>query len=220
MLKTSTRLLLLLIFLGCPAVLSSAETAGQPETCTYTVSIWNTEAGKITRTERIEKRYSEVTDKERDRSETGCTVCMEDQVRLKLPGMDPFYACHLIAGWIEEALLELIQKDEPVFSVSGYRPVRSKGPLNASGERTELSNHAFGTAIDINRMQNGLYNNCLEWSDECELVLGGPWSPGKIEGSLAPDGAIVSRMKALGFKWGGELKASQKDFMHFSLSGF
>ncbi|MEJ2246872.1 MAG: hypothetical protein P8Y80_12460, partial [Acidobacteriota bacterium] len=67
MLKPSNPLLMLLIFLGCPAVLSSAERQGQPETWTYTVGIWNREAGKITRTERIEKRYSEVRDKELDR---------------------------------------------------------------------------------------------------------------------------------------------------------
>ena len=69
-------------------------------------------------------------------------------------------------------------------------------------------------------MQNGLYNNCYEWGPKCKLVLGGNWRPGETEGSLAPDSAIVRKMKSLGFKWGGEIKASQKDFMHFSLSGF
>jgi len=98
--------------------------------------------------------------------------------------------------------------------------VRSKGTLNADGERTELSNHAFGTAIDINRMQNGLYNNCYEWGPACELTLGGRWRPGEIKGSLSPNGGIVQKMKSLGFKWGGEIPSLQKDFMHFSLSGF
>ena len=121
---------------------------------------------------------------------------------------------------LEEGLRDLIARGEPIFSVSGYRPVQSKGALNEDGERTELSNHAFGTAIDINREQNGLYGNCYEWGPSCRLILGGSWRPGQSEGSLTPDGAIVKKMKSLGFKWGGEMQASQKDFMHFSLSGF
>lgn len=211
--------LLLTLLIFAPRVLP-ADRSETPETCTYTVGIWNTEAGKVTRTERVEKRYSELTEEERDRSIAGCSVCSEDQVRIQLPELEAFSVCHAIANRVEEGLRDLIERDEPIFSISGYRPVRSKGALNEAGERTELSNHAFGTAIDINRMQNGLYKNCREWNSGCELVLGGPWFPGESEGSLAPDGDIVKKMKSLGFKWGGEIDASQKDFMHFSMTGF
>jgi hypothetical protein len=191
-----------------------------PETCTYTVGIWNTGVGAITRTVRVEKPYSEITEEEKDPFVMDCTACSEDQVLIKLPGLDSFSVCRVIAAKVEAGLQNLISRGEPILTVSGYRPVQSKGPLNESGERTVLSNHAFGTAIDINRMQNGLYRNCYEWNAGCELVLGGPWRPGKTRGSLSPDGAVVRKMKSLGFKWGGEIEASQKDFMHFSLSGF
>jgi hypothetical protein len=220
-LNCRTCVLSLLAFLAfVPVTLPAAERREDPETCTYTLAIWNSRAGKVTRTIRIERKYSEITEEERDRSATGCTVCSEDQVRIKLPGLDSFSVCHVIADRVEGGLRDLIAQGEPIFSVSGYRPVRSKGSLNADGERTELSNHAFGTAIDINRMHNGLYENCYEWSPECRLIQGGPWRPGESEGSLSPDGPIVRKMKSLGFQWGGEIRASQKDFMHFSLSGF
>ena len=211
---------IILLFLLYPSQILPAERSETPETCTYTLGIWNTNAGKVTRTIRIEKRYSEITDDERDRLGTGCTVCSEDQVRIELHGLDPFSVCHVIANKVEAGLNDLIVRGEPIFSVSGYRPVQSRGALNEDGERKEFSNHAFGTALDINREQNGLYGNCHEWGPWCRLIQGGPWRPGKSEGSLTPGGAIVRKMKSLGFMWGGELQASQKDFMHFSLSGF
>lgn len=200
--------------------MAAGERPETPETCTYAVGIWNTREGKVTRTVRVEKRYSEITDEERDPSLAGCTVCSEDQESIRLPGLEIFSVCHVIANKVEEGLRDLMIRGESIISVSAYRPVRSKGALNEAGERTDLSNHAFGTAIDINRMQNGLYGNCYEWGPSCRLILGGPWRPGQSEGSLSPDGAIVNRMKLMGFKWGGEIKASQKDFMHFSLTGF
>lgn len=209
-----------LVFLVFPHHAISGERSNMPDTCTYTVSIWNSEMGAVSRTERVEKNYYEVTREERDPSGTSCTVCSEDQVRIELPGLPPFYACYEIADRIEAALHDLMDQGEPILSVSGYRPIRSKGVLNSDGERTELSNHAFGVAIDINRMQNGLYNDCYEWNPGCRLALGGPWRPGGIEGSLNPNGAIVRKMKALGFEWGGEIEGSQKDFMHFSFSGY
>jgi hypothetical protein len=213
----SMSLLVLLMF--SPGI-TAGERPETPEICTYAVGVWNTREGKVTRTVRVEKRYSEITDEERDPSVAGCTVCSEDQVPIRLPGLETFSVCHVIANKVEEGLRDLMTRGEPIFSVSAYRPVRSKGALNEEGERTDLSNHAFGTAIDINRMQNGLYGNCYEWGPSCRLILGGPWRPGQSEGSLSPDGAIVNRMKLMGFKWGGEIKASQKDFMHFSLTGF
>jgi len=210
---------LLSLLISAPQMLAG-ERPQNPETCTYAVGIWNTREGKVTRTVRVEKRYAEISDGERDPSVAGCTVCTEDQVPVQLPGLETFSVCHVIANKVREGLQELITRGEPIFSVSAYRPVRSKGALNNGGERTELSNHAFGTAIDINRMQNGLYGNCYQWGPSCRLILGGPWRPGQSEGSLSPDGAIVKKMKWMGFKWGGEIKASQKDFMHFSLTGF
>lgn len=198
----------------------ASDRSNRPDTCTYSVSVWNTVAGKVTRTIEVKKKYSTVAGRERDRFEPSCTACIEDQTEINVPGIESFYVCSVIADKVKTALIQLINQGEPIISVSGYRPVLSKGILNSNGERTELSNHSFGTAIDINRMQNGLYNNCFKWGPQCELVLGGPWRPGVITGSLSPEGKIVQRLKSLGFKWGGEIEASQKDFMHFSFSGF
>ena len=55
--------------------------------------------------------------------------------------------------------------------------------------------------------------------EDCKLRKGGHWVPGNL-GTLTLDGKIVRTMKSLDFKWGGEIKGWQKDFMHFSPSGY
>jgi len=80
--NTIVHIFSLLLLMTCPAQLFSAEKSKAPEMCTYDVSIWNTNAGKVTRTRKVKKNYSDITDRERDRSGTGCTVCIEDQTKI------------------------------------------------------------------------------------------------------------------------------------------
>ncbi|MBN2694927.1 M15 family metallopeptidase, partial [bacterium] len=74
-------------------------------------------------------------------------------------------------------------------------------------------------AIDINPENNGLYNNCIVFNKKCKLIQGGVYNPENIE-SITKDSIIYKAMIDIGFKWGGEIKGKQKDFMHFSPDGY
>jgi len=187
-------------------------------TCSYDVAVWNVPAGKIIEVRSVRHPYHELTEEEVD-PETGCTVCSEDQVTVSLPSIADFRLCKKVAPRVIETLNKLIRKGVPIISLRGYQVVRSRGEMDGNGNRTMLSNHSYGTAMDINRELNGLYDQCLEFGPECRLLLGGHWRPGE-PGTLVENGPVVRAMKELGFKWGGGIKGRQKDFMHFSFSGY
>lgn len=150
---------------------------------------------------------------------TGCSVCMEDQEMITVAPLEPFYICRKIAPAVHNTLKNLIAAGEPVQKVIGYRVSKTRGDVDKNGDRTVFSNHSYGTAIDINSDLNGLYDNCLEFGPSCRLLMGGRRQKG-VQGTLEPDGAIVKAFKTAGFLWGGKIKGRQKDFMHFSLTGY
>lgn len=205
---------LIVLLFACTAQGAGAD----PSTCTYDVSIWNVRSKGIAGTTTVRHDYASLSEDEVDPL-TGCTVCSEDQERLELPGVAPFSVCRKIAPEVRATLMKLLDAGEPVLTVRGYLVIRSRGPVDEKGNRTKLSNHSYGAAIDINRNLNGLYTNCVSFGPQCRLMLGGAWRPG-VAGTLEADGAIVRAMKELGFSWGGEIKGIQKDFMHFSRSGY
>ena len=168
---------------------------------------------------KIVKSYAELSTAERDPL-SGCSVCSEDQQAINIPGLPEFMVCKKIAPQIQNMLTQLINSGEKINSVIGYRVGRTRGEIDAQGNRTEFSNHSFGVAIDINTEHNGLYINCLQFDAQCQLSRGGPWRPGIDPYSLENNGKIVTSFKAAGFKWGGEIAGKQKDFMHFSLTGY
>jgi len=151
---------------------------------------------------------------------TGCTVCSEDQVEINILNLQPFKVCKKLAPEIRNTLERLLLNGESIYEVVGYRVGKTRGDVDANGNRTRFSNHSFGIAIDINPKQNGLYTNCIAFDSQCRLIKGGPWRPDLSPLSLRPDGKTVSAMRSLGLKWGGEIKGRQKDFMHFSVSGY
>lgn len=116
-------------------------------------------------------------------------------------------------------LSELLQSGEKIYEVVGYRVGMTRGNVDQDGNRTVFSNHSFGTALDINPGQNGLYENCVQFGPNCRLIRGGAWKQGR-EGTLTVDSATVQGMQRLGLRWGGEIKGRQKDFMHFSITGY
>lgn len=210
-----TRIGLLILL---PALLPASLVANS-QTCSYETYQWSTHEKRAVNRHTVVHPYREVTEEERDPI-TGCTVCREDQVELTLPGLKPFQVCKVVAPNIETALRDLIEAGVPIKTVIGYRVGRTRGDVDNKGLRTGFSNHSFGVAIDINPEHNGLYDQCLYFNPDCRLIRGGPWQPRTREESLSANGKVVQRLKQEGFLWGGEIRGRQKDFMHFSPSGY
>lgn len=128
--------------------------------------------------------------------------------------------CKLIAPQVKGAFLELQRRGAQIKSVVAYRVGRSRGNIDSNGNRSGFSNHSYGVALDINAEHNGLYTQCERFGPHCVLSRGGVWQPGNDPYSLSSTSDIVRVFKANGLKWGGEIAGQQKDFMHFSPSGY
>ena len=189
-----------------------------PETCTYQSFNWNISQQRPVNIRRVTHPYATLSEEEVD-LQTGCTVCLEDQELLKVGNLKPFLVCKKIVTVVRTTLEQLLATNETLLEVTAYRPGRTRNPLDSDGNRTGFSNHAYGAAIDINRELNGLYDSCVKFGPECRLIQGGSWIPGN-PGVLEPNVPIVRSMKQAGFKWGGEIAGKQKDFMHFSITGY
>jgi hypothetical protein len=187
-----------------------------PAQCHYTYTVWNAKARKSLSRRTVNKPYGRLT--EAEKGPLGCTPCAEDQVDVQLSNGLEFKSCWAVAEKIRLVLEDSLREGQRIVSVVGYRPQMSRGSLDRQGNRTGLSNHSFGVALDLNEDYNGLYNDCLEWGRRCVLAKGGPYRPGH-ELSLTGDSPVVKRMGAAGFRWGGRLAGRQKDFMHFSPTG-
>jgi len=201
------------------ATLVSACHNGIAETCHYRDWRWNVAEKRAVQPEEIAKDYAMLAAEERD-EDSGCSVCKEDQQAVRIEGVPEFLVCKKYAPALQEVLNVLIRQGEKINSVVGYRVGRTRGDIDAQGNRTGFSNHSYGVAVDINAEHNGLYINCIQFGPQCRLSRGGPWYPGSDPYSLEEDGQIVQMFKHAGFKWGGEIKGQQKDFMHFSPTGY
>ncbi len=212
---THPRLFSILLFSS--AIILCGTAMAEP-LCSYSTYKWNARARKTVEPRKIIKPYGQLTALEKD-SETGCTVCEEDQIELVFPRLRPFKVCKLLAPAVEKAIAELQRQNAPLQDVVGYRVGMTRGDTDSAGNRTSFSNHSFGVALDINTDQNGLYENCFKVTSACRLIKGGRWDP-KQEASLTADSLIVRVFRQNGFKWGGEIAGQQKDFMHFSPTGY
>ncbi len=189
------------------------------ESCHYHDWRWNAAQKRAVERILVEKDYAQLLPDERD-VRSGCTVCAEDQTSIKVAGVPEFSVCKRYAQTVQDALEKLVRQGEKVYSVIGYRVGHTRGDLDSQGNRTAFSNHSFGIAIDINPDHNGLYGNCPDFGPHCTLLRAGPWRPEDSPYSLRRDGLTVRVLKEAGFKWGGEIEGLQKDFMHFSLTGY
>ena len=187
--------------------------------CSYKTYTWNTHTRSAVDYRRVEKPYAELEPYEVDAA-TGCTVCEQDQIEINLSELPPFKICRVFAEPLRRVLRGLIDSGAPIEQVTGYRVGMTRGNADADGNRTQFSNHSFGIALDINSEQNGLYDHCIQYGFSCRLIMGGLWRPGEDGRSLTANGETVNALKALGFKWGGEIAGRQKDFMHFSPTGY
>lgn len=188
--------------------------------CNYNTYTWNTIEKKATNYRRVSKPYGQLAAYERH-DRTRCTVCEEDQKTIRIGELPAFKICKYQAAEIERILRTLISMGEPIHTVVGYRVGMTKGDPDANGNRTRFSNHSFGISLDINRAQNGLYTQCFTWGPTCQLIQGGKYQPEKnIVGTLTADSNIVQALQSIGLQWGGKIAGRQKDFMHFSPSGY
>jgi hypothetical protein len=185
--------------------------------CSYSVFKWNTIQRKIIGPIEVKKMKSELSKLEI--GPYGCTVCREDQKRIKLANGREVLLCNKIAGKLKYQLDQALFSGFPVNTLKGYIVKMTRGEIDKKGFRTGFSNHSYGTAIDINRNDNGMYNKCLEFSPACVLSQGGKWSV-ENPNSIKADSMLVNGLKEIGLKWGGEIKGKQKDFMHFSTTGY
>lgn len=214
---TLIALLLVQVLLGEPLLALAAERL-TPWTCTYDVQTWNVALQRSVNSQRVVHPYPALSTEEID-PVTGCTVCSEDQEIIDIPPLAPFAVCYKLAAQVHHVLTALVRQGQPLFRVDGYRVIRSRGPLDGTGNRTVFSHHAYGAALDINAEQNGLYDQCPRFGPGCRLLRGGAWRPG-TPGTLEKDGMIVKALLETGFHWGGEIEGNYKDFMHFSVTGY
>lgn len=213
---TSPHILIGLVFFS--ALVFSNAALGSDHQCTYFTYKWNVRDRKAVERHKIVKPLSELTATEID-NQTGCTVCEEDQVTLTFVGLRPFKVCKVIAPHVQAIITALQRKQAPLLDVVGYRVGMTRGEIDSKGNRTGFSNHSFGVALDVNTNQNGLYENCIRFNSTCRLIKGGQWNSYQ-EFSLTKDSMIVQEFKRNGFHWGGEIVGQQKDFMHFSPTGY
>ena len=202
---------LLLLTMSCTATMAG-------ERCSYSTYRWNVTSRQAVNHRRVDKPRTELTAAEYDAA-SGCSVCEQDQTELALPGLRPFKVCKQLAERYRLILLALQNAKAPLRDIVGYRVGMTRGAVDVDGNRTGFSNHSFGIALDINTEQNGLYDNCFQFGPNCRLIKGGRWDP-HDPASLTADSIIVQYFKQEGFRWGGEIAGKQKDFMHFSPSGY
>ena len=195
-----------------------ADSKPDSKPCTYSTYEWNTIARKAVNFREVKKPYDQLLDNEID-PVSGCSICREDQVFIKLPKTPQLRVCKYLAENIEKALEISIAHGLKINSLKGYRVGKTRGVPDELGNRTQYSNHSYGIAIDVNAENNGLYDRCLQFGPECRLIKGGRWNEESID-SLRLDSPLVIEMINAGFKWGGNILGKQKDFMHFSISGY
>lgn len=189
------------------------------KTCSYSTYRWNTNTKQAEERQTVSKPYHDLSSEERDAS-TGCSVCEEDQRWIQVGQLEPVRMCRVLAERVERILNQVLARGFQINQLVAYRVGMTRGDVDKDGKRTRFSNHSFGVAIDINADSNGLYQNCMEYNENCTLRRGGEWRPGQNPDSITAGGELVTKMKSAGFKWGGEIGGRQKDFMHFSPSGY
>lgn len=195
------------------------DSAYASESCSYQTYRWNTQTKQAEDIQTVQKPYAMLNDDEVD-TQTGCSICDEDQRWIKVAELDPVKVCKVLANTLESILNQAVNRGFTISNLTGYRVGRTRGDLDADGKRTGFSNHSFGIAIDINSNSNGLYENCLQFGLACILRRGGKWQPDKDPESISAGSYLVNAMRNAGFKWGGLIYGDQKDFMHFSPDGY
>ncbi|TVQ99847.1 MAG: hypothetical protein EA398_11870 [Deltaproteobacteria bacterium] len=211
---------------------AQARTPSPDDPCTFSMYHWSTVERRAVQRRTVRQTRADLAPDEHDPDDPRCTVCEEDQAtivpaELGIPGVAPFQVCVHWQDALEDALRTIA--DDGSFEIRelvGYRPGRTRGRIE-NGLRMELSNHSYGTAIDINASWNGLYRRCnVEVSPDtigrCQLGVGGAWDPVRNPRLTITRDGLVHRVftEHVGWRWGGDIAGATKDMMHFSITGY
>lgn len=94
-------------------------------------------------------------------------------------------------------------------------PIKDAGGYNwrntVSGS---LSQHSYGTCIDINANENYY---C--YASTGEAITGSFWKPGENPYSITENGSVVRAFAKYGWTWGGNAWTTLRDYMHFTYLG-
>ena len=124
----------------------------------------------------------------------------------KYPSTASITVNHALADDLWQIFEEIFQGNDkfPISDAYAYSYRNT-----ASGR---LSEHALGTAIDINADQN----YCVYSSG---ATVGSFWKPYENPYSITPYGDVVRAFEKHGWTWGGDAWGSTHDYMHFSYFG-
>ena len=113
-----------------------------------------------------------------------------------------------LAPILETVFKEIYNDPEafPVVSAGGYTW------RNVAGT-ARLSEHAYGTAVDLNPDQN----YCI--TEGSSATTGTHWTPGEDPYSIPAFSSVVRIFEKYGFTWGGDAWNKKADYMHFSYFG-
>lgn len=195
----------------------------QSSRCEYSTYAWDTERGRSTDHEDVNKPFSAVTGDEVSSTDPRCTICESDQVLVELDGVPPFEICWVYVDEVVDAFLEA-QRNGFIFEeVEGYRPGRTGGRTDSRGVRTEYGEHAYGLALDINGDFNGMYRCRVDPSDPervraCRLAHGGEYRPERYpRRSIVRGGPLYRALTRRGWVWAGDEyeELGYLDIMHF-----
>lgn len=211
---------------------NTAQTRSEPKTCTYSAYAWDTKKKRATNRFEVSKAYADVSDDERDPNDPRCTICREDQIAIDTAEFGlktgKILICHAYADQVASALKTIAESGDFVIEkLEGYRPGKTRGPIDSQGLRTLWSNHSFGAAIDINAHKNAIYSHCpnpitgsRDDVSTCKRGIGGAYDPkANPKTSITPNGIVYKTMTKF-WKWGGEIDGDTKDIMHFSITGY
>ena len=211
---------------------SSLAVAEAPRTCTYETYAWSVTEKRAVDRRTVTKPRAELSADEKapDFETSGCTVCQEDQVEVRVAGLPPVTVCRYHAEGVRKAIAAVRASGRfEIRTLKGYRVGRTRGAV-VEGRRTRFSNHSYGTAVDVNAGHNGLYGGCdlggrvpavAKDLKGCRLRIGGHWDPGARPTTTLTASSIVPRAfeEHAGWRWGGAISGATKDFMHLSLDG-